>query len=644
MSQKVKTGLKCAAVIIGVIIIPLCYSLFYLGAFWDPYSNLQTLPVAVVNQDKGEKIGGSFRNLGDEISSQLKENNSLKWTFTDEKDAKDGVADKKYYAYIIIPEDFSKNIASAGTTDKKTGVIYYESNEKRNYLASQILSRAVLELEEEIRGKVNEQMTEQLVSQIKGVPDSLRELNDGLGKLDNGAQTLKDGAVKLDAGLLEAQTGAKKLAGGAKQLPTLQSAIQKLNSGAHTLSGNLSLLASGTADLAQSSAKLDLLIQGITDADTGAQSLNTNLSAYVAQINQLIPALPVDAATKQKLTATGTALSQGAQKLAGGTSALKASESNLGDLKAAIALLKSNVDKLSAGAADLSNGTAQLAASTAQLSELKSGIDQLESALAQLKDGSAQLVSGTDTLKQGIDTANTGITGAINDADAQMKSTDGLASYAKEPVTIDKSALNPVPNYGTAFAPYFISLSLWVGALMMFFGIFLDPSKRMKRLARGSGSPLLRVLVFFCIGLAQSLLLAVVAQFGLHLTINHVAGFYLAIILGSIVFTAIVQFLLVHLADVGKFLAILFLILQLTSCGGTFPMETVPQFFNVLYKFMPMTYTVELLKEVVSGSDMAYAWHNALILIGIFVVFGGATVALSIVKRNKAIQEEAAGK
>ena len=243
MSGKLKTGLKCAAVIFGVIIIPLCYSFFYLGAFWDPYSNLQSMPVAVVNEDKGNNINGSFRNLGDEISSQLKEDNSLKWMFTDEQDAKDGLSGKKYYAYIIIPEDFSKNIASAETTDKKTGIIYYETNEKRNYLASQILSRAVLELEEEVRGKINEQMTAQLVSQIKGVPDSLRELNNGLGELGNGAQTLKDGAVKLDSGLGEAQTGAQKLAAGAKQLPTLQNAIKSLNTGAHTLSSSLSLLA-----------------------------------------------------------------------------------------------------------------------------------------------------------------------------------------------------------------------------------------------------------------------------------------------------------------------------------------------------------------------------------------------------------------
>ena len=92
------------------------------------------------------------------------------------------------------------------------------------------------------------------------------------------------------------------------------------------------------------------------------------------------------------------------------------------------------------------------------------------------------------------------------------------------------------------------------------------------------------------------------------------------------VFIAIVQLLIVFLKDVGKFLAIALLILQLTSCGGTFPMETVPKFFNILYPFMPMTYSVGLFKDTISGTGAIGLDRNSLVLIGILVV----TMALTV--------------
>ena len=122
------------------------------------------------------------------------------------------------------------------------------------------------------------------------------------------------------------------------------------------------------------------------------------------------------------------------------------------------------------------------------------------------------------------------------------------------------------------------------------------------------------------IGLMQAVLLALVLQFGLGLQINHPLAFYLACCLVSMVFIAIVQFLIVFLKDIGKFLAIALLILQLTSCGGTFPMETVPKFFNLLYPFMPMTYSVGLFKDTISGTGAMGLDKNSLVLMGILVV------------------------
>ncbi|WP_338000836.1 ABC transporter permease, partial [Acetobacterium tundrae] len=90
------------------------------------------------------------------------------------------------------------------------------------------------------------------------------------------------------------------------------------------------------------------------------------------------------------------------------------------------------------------------------------------------------------------------------------------------------------------------------------------------------------------------------------------------------------------MGDLGKLAALLLLILQLTSCGGTFPMETLPKFFNVLYPFMPMTYSVKVFKDSISGVITDEFWNSFIILIIFFVVFFVATILLSIFKKRKA--------
>ena len=271
---------------------------------------------------------------------------------------------------------------------------------------------------------------------------------------------------------------------------------------------------------------------------------------------------------------------------------------------------------MNAGAQALDSGASALSDGT---TTLLGGAQEFGSGVIKLRDGSVQL-------KDGLQTAKTGVDDNLTNVRDQLKPLSGLDSYAADPVNVNTNAIDPVPNYGTAFAPYFLSLSLWVGALIIFFGIYLDADEKFRLLSRRSDRRVIRSFSYLVIGLLQALLLALVLQFGLGLQINHPLAFYLACCLVSMVFIAIVQLLIVFLKDVGKFLAIALLILQLTSCGGTFPMETVPKFFNILYPFMPMTYSVGLFKDTISGTGAIGLDRNSLVLIGILVV----TMALTV--------------
>ena len=120
MKEKKKTPwIMKAAIIIGVLVIPLLYSYFYLGAFWDPYARLDDVPVAVVNLDSGAVINGEERNLGQEICDNLEKDGTLKFVFTDNADAEQGVLENDYYASITIPKDFSSNASTASKDTEK---------------------------------------------------------------------------------------------------------------------------------------------------------------------------------------------------------------------------------------------------------------------------------------------------------------------------------------------------------------------------------------------------------------------------------------------------------------------------------------------------------------------------------------------
>lgn len=867
MRSKAKTTIKCTALVIGVVIIPLLYSFFYLRAFWDPYNMLDRLPVAIVNKDKGAEINGENRNLGSEVTERLKKDGSLKFVVTNETDAKNGVNGSKYYAVITLPSDFSQRISTASSTNKKEGIIQYEVNQKHNYIASQILKNAINQIEEKTRGSVDEEIVSNLTDKVKEVPDKLGELNDGIDKLKNGSgeladgtkkaadgqktlnsgindlnsglsklysgstalssgqKTLNSGIVSLSSGLGRLHSGSTDLLGGLKTLDnglgtamsgvgqlssaissqngmqSLVSGVKQLNDGANQLLSQFST--SGSSDpskytifdavnainqgnqalLSQFSssndAKNPTIYDGVTQVDAGAQQLASQAPTYISLVNNSIytmittdksasqtilnkynsqisalqaayasatdqttkakyyeqltvlanlatmysvglnapdeatfetqlNALAKNDATKQSVVSAGSTLGSGINTLASGTKSLSSQFKDGGKLKSSVALLASSTQKFASqfsdggsfktGVAALAKGTQQLYNGVGSLGKLTSSIDAFTNGMKQLKDGSSQLVggayqlenglssaysgstalvsgsaqladgsdklqtglstacsgtvklsdgsnqlvsasdainSGASQLNDGISTAKNRVSDSINDANDQLGATNNLSSYAKTPVSVKTTELNAIPNYGSAFAPYFMSLSLWVGGLLIFFGIYLDADERIKVLSRHSENKLLRVLAFALIGVAQALALAIIVQFALGLSISNIPAFYASCIIVSIVFISIIEFLIVNFGDIGKFLALAFLVLQLTSNGGTFPMETVPKFFNALYPFMPMTYSVKLFKECTSNFNAANAWGNIGILLGIFAVFTGLTIVFSLSKKVK---------
>ena len=867
--------------IIAVLFVPILYAGMFLWAFWDPYKQLDDLPVAVVNLDKGAVFDGKPIEVGKGLVDNLKDNTSFKWEFVSEKEAKKGMEGRKYYMLVRIPDDFSSNATTLLKDEPKPLNLEYIPNESLNFLSSQIGGTAIEKIKGEVASTLTKTYAEKMFDSIqdvsKGLADGAEgasklhdgsnelhdgsskvtdglhtlqgksgEMKDGVQKLADGSNKLVDGSGKVTAGLNtlnskngigklqdgsgkvtdglnmlnsktgEMQTGIGKLVDGSGKvtngLNTLNSKTGELRDGSEKVTDGLNKLVSksgelqtGTTDLSNGMGKLaegqSQLEKGSQEIQKGLQELNSNVQksagalaemqskvpsilntvnekidgagANVNQLNEFTQSTAGDAKTaaqdvanlqKQieslpkeyqeqlqpfvtsavKSTAT---VQQKAAGVAGGTNKLNEEVKQLkgeisektsgmqskmpnpedvGNLTSGIKKLtnaqnefvskfqglgeglgnaKVGVDKLKNGSVQLIDGVTQLQSGsgkvTAGLGQLSAGANQLADGsnqvtgglgtlsvganqmaggINQLADGSSQVTGGLGTLSVGVtkladgsnqvttglgnlngglnqmSTGSTQLIDGVNKlADGSGKVTDGLVKVNDgsgelaeklgegaektgevkgtdktydmfaSPVKVKTEKMAEVPNYGTGFTPYFLSLGLFVGALLLSIVYPLRDTVGVPK--SGFSWFISKFGVLLSVGIIQAIVADVILLFGLGVEVQSIPYFILFSIVTSLSFIALIQCLVTAFGDAGRFIAIITLIIQLTTSAGTFPLELIPKFLQPFNAWLPMTYSVSGLKAVVSSGDFNFMWQNVGVLMIFIVVLSLGTIA-----------------
>ncbi|MBC2686971.1 YhgE/Pip domain-containing protein [Bacillus toyonensis] len=867
--------------IIAVLFVPILYAGMFLWAFWDPYKQLDDLPVAVVNLDKGAVFNGKPIEVGKGLVDNLKDNTSFKWEFVSEKEAKKGMEGRKYYMLVRIPDDFSSNATTLLKDDPKPLNLEYIPNESLNFLSSQIGGTAIEKIKGEVASTLTKTYAEKMFDSIQDVSkgladgaegasklhDGSSELHDGSSKVTDGLHTLQgksgemkdgvgklfDGSGKVTAGLntlngktgemqigigklvdgsgkvtdglhvLNSNAGIGKLVDGSGKVTDglitlnsktgeMQKGIDELHDGSEKVTGGLNKLVSksgelktGTTDLSNGMGKLaegqSQLEKGSQEIQKGLQDLNSNVQksaagleemqskvpsilntvnekidgagANVNQLNELtqstagdaknaaqevanlqkqIESLPkeyqeqlqpfITTAVKSTVTvqqkAAGVAggtnkLNEevkqltgeihqttnglqnklpnpaGVKTLAGGVEKLtnaqnefvskfhgfgegldkaKIGADKLKDgsvqLIDGVTQLQSGSGKVTAGLGQLSAGANQMAGGVNQLadgsSQVTGGLGTLSVGVTKLADGSSQVTGGLDTLSAGanqmaggvnqlangsdqvttgLSTLSTGSTQLIDGvnklADGSGKVTDGLVKVNDgsgelaeklgegaektgevkgtnktfdmfaNPVKVKTEKLAEVPNYGTGFTPYFLSLGLFVGALLLSIVYPLRDTVGVPK--SGFSWFISKFGVLLSVGIIQAIVADVILLFGLGVEVQSIPYFILFSIVTSLAFIALIQCLVTAFGDAGRFIAIITLIIQLTTSAGTFPLELIPKFLQPFNTWLPMTYSVSGLKAVVSSGDFNFMWQNIGILMIFIVVLSLGTIA-----------------
>ena len=645
--------------------IPILYSGFFLGSIWDPYGQTKNLPVAFVNEDKGASLNGKSLNVGESVEKKLKDNHDLGWEFVSKQQADEGVNSGHFYAVVTIPSDFSQKAASITESEPQQAVINFTTTPAKNYIGSLVSNQAAAK----VKSSVSEQITQ---AYAKGILENLDKLGIGLDAAANGASTLHDGLGRL-------QSGTQTYVGGVKQLAVNQ---QSLAGGLAQLSDGSRKLQAGLGQLSNNlptESQLSQLSDGMKQLQSGINQLNASVSnpspALVAQQNKV----KTDAqileqtmrASESDLSAAGDTLrtlgAQAAASVSKSTTISLPQISNIyqaftktqtiieqtgtlrEDLQALKRQLSAQQTQLQAGVSVLNNGVNQLALNaitafngynsvrfannqllagsaslTNGLSEAKSGSQKLANGASLLESRSGALIDGTSQLASGADTLANKLADASNRIKIQPTGATTQQQIAN-PVKSEMTEKGNVPNYGYALSPYVLSLSLFVGAIVL--NVIYPIRKTFSEQESAIRWWLSKASVAGVAAFMQATILMLVMVFFLGLTPEHPAHFIGAIYLTSFAYMSIVSLLVIVLDNPGRFLAMVLLVLQLGSSEGTFPIQTANGFFQAINPLVPMTYSIRALRQAISGGlDNAFYGGSMWVLVGFLLVANLLTI------------------
>ncbi|ORT60238.1 YhgE/Pip domain-containing protein [Streptomyces sp. CB03238] len=662
------------AALVAVLLLPLLYGALYLWSFWDPYGRLDKLPVALVNEDRGATADGKKITAGDDITRNLRESKVFEWHEVSDAEAREGVENGTYYLSLTMPGDFSERIASSSGDAPGTGALQVRTNDANNYIVGQISRTVFAEVRTAASTKSSRSFLDKIFIKFSDLHDATEKAAKGADELKSGAAKAKKGSEDLSDGLTDAKKGSGELAGGLKKLDKgaadLEAGARQVANGTQVLADRVNGVAADVrpylkdngkkigesarlvSDLSQGMRNsLDLIVKRGPTLRTGAHVAADELAAIHKEECEAKPlpdaeplpgadalpdAKPVPDATLCPKLQKAKVASADVAKIADDLHEL-AKDSN-GDLKKLDAQLKDLQAKADALAKRAPNLDEDLAYAVGKINELNAGAhkvatgaDTLHTGLTTATSGSTELDSGVGRLKRGAGELDSGLykladgstdlaTG-LNDGvekipDYDRADRDRRTEVMADPVKLASQSLHKAPNYGTGFAPYFIPLSLWVGAMVAY--MLIQPLNR-RALAAGAFAwriALAGWLPVAAIGVLQVAALMGVLRWapGLGLEMARPAGTVAFLLLVTCCFAAIIQWLNARFGAAGRILVLALLMLQLTSAGGTYPVQTSPGFFNAIHPFLPMTYVVEALRRLITGGGIGPVWQACAVL------------------------------
>lgn len=601
ISEIMKNDLKSAfqnpivvIVLVALIIIPSLYALINIEACWDPYQRTDDIDFAIANLDNGSQYDGEKIEAGSELVNELKNNSDFNWKFVSEKDLRQGVDNGTYYAGIIIPKNFSQKVVSITSDNPESAKLIYIVNIKENPVANKLTDSGA----KAVYNNMNAKIVEFINIAAYG------KLGDLQSSLSSGSMQLSSGASQLSSGAHDVSNGANKVSSGASNLAN---AKNQVNSGANDVQNGASQIKSGSNNINKGASDLS---NAAGQVSSGSKKVQDSASQIQSSID---PSKLPDGPVKNVV--------EGSVKLANSSSKIASGSNSVaqGSVK-----LANNSAKLANGASDVAGGASKLA----------NGAVDLADGSGKLAEGSLSLAAGSQLLANSAASALFSASSSLAIASDSLSDVTGIdkdkvGDYFYSPVELEKEELYPVDNYGSQVAPFYIVLSMWIGAVIT--GAMIKVGSSHETKYKPIEVYFGKLALFIIMSILQALI-TLSSAFILGITVENPALFIFSGVLISVIFMTIVYSFLSALGTVGEGVAVILLVLQISGTGGIYPIEIMSPIFQQLYSYLPMTHAITLLRE----SALGIVWSNYIPALVFLVVVGILTEIIAILIKTKA--------
>lgn len=700
--KRMGSNVVTVIIVLGLVALPSIFSWYNMVACWNVFDNTGNLTVAVANSDEGYQsdLVPIRVNIGDQVVSALRANDQMNWEFTDEEDAIDGAKSGRYYAAVVIPKDFSRDMMTFYTEDSQHAEIVYYTNEKKNAIAPKVTDQGA----DQISAQVNRVFAQTLSEAALGISSSLMDYLDSadasgaIAKLAErvgsaGSQMTEAASVLHtysdvmgtamslveDSGELVAQArtaagdvsnqtdGAKDAAGEVSSAlddaaGALSVAIEQSAQGYGEVAASVDaafysaqkLVSDAASQLRSQATTVDSQVSGYRDLISQVEAIKPELSpegqaAADAVIARLNSSVQLQEQLRDSLNSAADSIEEGsadtqarrdevkqlAQQAQSSLDGVKADYDNdlkptleklVGDMGDAGASLSQVGSKLDAAAGDLSGATDSVAG------KIGAAQDGLDSAAKQMEESGAKLTELSRDISEALSTGDSEALRKVIGSDPAT-----LAEALSAPVKLDRHAVYPVENFGSAMAPLYTTLALWIGALLIMVALKVNPSKRT---IAELDSPTPRQLflgrfgVVAVISLMQSTCVSLGNLFFLHVQADNPLLYVLCFWVSGLTFAFIIYTLVASFANFGKALSVFLLIIQVSGGGGSYPLQLLPQFVQDVSPYLPITHAVNAMRAAMFGVYNGDFW----IEMGTLVLFAVPLVFLGLVLRNPLIK------
>ena len=639
----------------GVAIIPALYAWMNIYSNWDPYGNTGNIKMAIVSNDEGYRDDtGEFHNTGSQVLESMKDNTAINWQFPKtEKEAIDGVKDGKYYGALVIPKGFTNSMYNVFLENVDRPSITFYQNQKMNPVANKITDTVVEKVQTNINNQFIGVLTETVFQDANHISEDLKKdggFDEIMGHMTEVRDEMKQYQVMINkivssnAALTKAIDSAdrevsqigKNAENTAKALDHSADNISKteltLDSYANNVNASLNTVQTtlGNMTAVMDSAVLSGDVKQMTDAAAksalDAQTVYENLSALEQTIIAAAGGSSPDAGQMKALKEQAAAVEKNLVTIATQYASAKTAAAAKQAEAAAAQGLREATTKVQNLQGEYNN-TLMPAMKTALDS-----VDQTMTGAANVMRSMSLTVAGMGdvfgSLQLTIDSANTSLTNtslvldsmverldstidAVNEAkeDEKVKTLINTlsgdpnlyASFFSSPVEIQSNVIYPVENYGSSVAPFYTTLAIWVGALILTAILKVNPNKKLFPDANQVQLFFGRYLTFLFMTIVQTTVTVLGDLYLLEIQCPNPFRFWVAGVITGLTFSILIYSLVVAFQDVGKALAVVMVVIQIAGSSGTYPIELLPEFFQRVYIFFPFPYAINAMRECIGG-------------------------------------------